>query len=188
MPRRGLPADYDWRYESLPTTQIVWEVIYRARPHQWLPSCRLALVRLEGTGRGRCGAWLLGGFLLCRWFRPRSGLLRTICQAASRVQRVASKAPSTVAGCAGSMTAREDAQREALALSFASLAEAVRGDSVVLKSLGGFSTEQLAFLFKDRAKKASEWLAQMAPVLSGFRSPAKLPGWSWCSGFLGGAG
>ena len=115
-----------------------------------------------------------------------------VCQAVSKVQRIASKAPSAVAGCSGSMAAREDAQREALALSFVSLAKAVRGDSVVLKSMVGFSTEQLAFLFKDprseNAKKAFEWLAQMASVLSGFRSPARLPGLRWCSGFLRGAG
>ena len=89
-----------------------------------------------------------------------------VCQAVSKVQRIASKAPSAVAGCSGSMAAREDAQREALALSFVSLAEAVRGDSVVLKSMVGFSTEQLAFLFKDRAPST---LRPLRKHLSGWR-------------------
>ena len=34
--RTCFDADYSLRYEHLPTTRNVWEVIYRARPHHWI--------------------------------------------------------------------------------------------------------------------------------------------------------
>ena len=76
-------------------------------------------------------------------------------------------------------------QREALALSFVSLAEAVRGDSVVLKSMVGFSTEQLAFLFKDRAPSTlRKHLSGWRRWLQFCRASGVQPGCPACAGVV----
>ena len=177
MPRRGLSLEV--RVSPYNTVCVGGDLPRSAR------SVATALTpgatSTEGTG--------LGGFRLCRWFRPRSGLLCFLCvrQCPKCSESLQKPRARWLVAPAAWQPERMHSGRpwHYLSLVWPKLCVGTAWSLSLWYRTVGLSFQRPR---SENAKKAFEWLAQMASVLSGFRSPARLPGLRWCSGFLRGAG